>query len=223
LRAPDDPVIEAPVPAIVDHLLWASADLDAAVHALQECTGVRAAYGGPHPELGTHNALARVGTHKFLEVLAPDPTLKAGPVARQLAALPAPVLLMWAASGVSAAATTARAEAAGYRALVVPGQRPRPDGRIVRWTNVFVSGHGAGTLIPFFIEWHEGGHPADDAPDGLTLASFVIETPRPESLITVLAALDIEVTVREGEQDRMVATLDSPRGRIELTGPELGA
>jgi hypothetical protein len=208
------------VPAVIDHLLWASADLDAAVNALEECTGVHAAYGGPHPELGTHNALARIGTRMFLEVLAPDPMLKAGPVARQLAELPTPVLLMWAAGCESATATAARAEAAGYRAMVVPGHRTRPDGQVVRWTNVFVSGHGGGTLVPFFIEWHEGAHPADDAPPGLTLASFAIETPQPESLDVVLAALDVEVSVCAAEQDRLVALLDSPRGRIELTGPE---
>lgn len=208
------------VPAIVDHLLWASADLEAGVRALEGCGGVRAVYGGSHPELGTHNALARLGERQFVEVLAPDPGLKAGPLAHQLARLRAPVLLMWAAGGVSATATAARAEAAGYRATVVPGQRRRADGGLVRWTNVFVSGHGAGTLVPFFIEWHEGGHPADDAPRGLALASFVIETPRPESLGAVLAALDVEVTIRESEQDRLVAALDSPRGRFELRGPE---
>jgi hypothetical protein len=127
---------------------------------------------------------------------------------------------MWAAVSASAATTAARAEAAGYRAVVVPGHRSRPDGRVVRWTNVFVSGHGAGTLVPFFVEWHEGGHPADDTPVGLTLRSFTIETPRPESLGVVLAALDVKVTVRAAERDRLVAVLDSPRGRIELTGPD---
>lgn len=208
------------MPAVVDHLLWASAELEVAVRALEGRTGVRAAYGGAHPELGTHNALARLGERQFLEVLAPDPGLKAGPLAHQLARLRAPVLLMWAAGGVGAAATAARAEAAGYRATVVPGERRRPTGQPVRWTNVFVSGHGAGVLVPFFIEWHEGGHPADDAPAGLALASFAIETPRPESLGAVLSALDVEVTIREAEQDRLVATLDSPRGRIELRGPE---
>jgi hypothetical protein len=208
------------VAAVVDHLLWASADLDTAVRILEERSGVRASYGGPHPELGTHNALARLGERTFLEALAPDPTLKAGPLVRQLAALPAPALLMWAAGGVRAAAAVARAEAAGYRATVVPGHRPRPDGRTVRWTNVFVSGHGAGSLVPFFIEWHDGGHPADDAPAGLTLVSFVIETPRPETLGVVLAALDVEVEIREADEDRLVAVLDTPRGRIELRGPE---
>lgn len=202
-------------------MLWASADLDAAVGALETCTGVRAAYGGSHPELGTHNALASLGPRTFLEVLAPDPLLKPGPLARQLSELRAPVLLMWAARVESAADTAARAEAAGFRAMTVPGHRPRPDGSVVRWTNVFVSGHGAGTLVPFFIEWHDGGHPADDAPSGLVLASFTIETPQPESLSVVLATLDVDVPVHEGETDRLVAAIDSPRGRLELVGPDV--
>ena len=90
----------------------------------------------------------------------------------------------------------------------------------MRWTNVFVSGHGAGSLVPFFIEWHDGAHPADDAPAGLALASFVIETPRPETLGVVLAALDVDVELREADDDRLVAVLDTPRGRLELSGPE---
>ena len=202
-------------------MLWASADLDAAVGALETCTGVRAAYGGSHPELGTHNALATLGPRMFLELLAPDPLLKPGPLARQLSELRAPVLLMWAARVESAADTAARAEAAGFRAMSVPGRRPRPDGTVVHWTNVFVSGHGAGTLVPFFIEWHDGGHPADDAPSGLVLASFTIETPRPESLSIVLATLDVDVPVRGGDTDRLVAAIDSPRGRLELVGPDV--
>ena len=202
-------------------MLWASADLDAAVGALETCTGVRAAYGGSHPELGTHNALATLGPRLFLELLAPDPLLKPGPLARQLSELRAPVLLMWAARVESAADLAARAEAAGLGAITVPGHRARPGGGVTRWTNVFVSGHGAGTLVPFFVEWHDGGHPADDAPSGLVLASFTIETPQPESLSIVLATLDVDVPVHEGDTDRLVAAIDSPRGRLELVGPDV--
>ena len=211
------------MPAHLDHLLWASRDLDVAVKALHATSGVRASFGGRHPELGTHNALARLGDQMFLEVLAPDPTLEAGTLARRLAALADPVLLMWAARVKSAAAVAAKAEDEGYQAVIVPGHRPHPNGDVVRWTNVFVSGHGAGTMVPFFIEWHTTPHPADDAARGLELEAFWIETPEPESLRAVLTALDVKASVRRGRADRLVARLDTPRGQIVLTGPESDA
>jgi glyoxalase-like protein len=205
------------LPATLDHLLWACSDLDAAIAALEERSGVRAAYGGRHPELGTHNALAQLSPHAFLEVIAPDPTLRAGALAHRLATIEEPVLLWWAARTDNATATAVRAEAEGYRAAVLDGHRTRPDGQVVRWKNVFLSGHGAGTMVPFFIEWPDG-HPAEDATRGLHLVSFAIETPRPEGLRAVFEALDVKAAVHEGARDRLVAVIEGPRGRFELDG-----
>lgn len=204
----------------MDHLLWGGPDLDAAVETLYDRTGVRAAFGGSHPELGTRNALARLGNRVFLEVIAPDPTLAAGALAARLVALAEPTLVMWAARTTDAAATVALAQAAGYSATVAEGQRTRPDGRVVRWTNVFVTGHGAGTLVPFFIEWRSPGHPADDAVVGLALTSFTIETPQPTRLRAVLDALDVRGKVRTGSRDRLIAAIDAPRGPVTLAGPD---
>ena len=175
--------------------------------------------GGRHPDLGTHNALAAVGRKRFLEVIAPDPTLKAGALAGSLARLKAPKLIMWAARTASAADSAARAEAAGYQTAVVEGHRERPDGTTIRWTNVFVTGHGGGTLVPFFIEWHDGQHPADDAPKGLRLRSLRAECPQAEALRAVLDALDVRLSVSKGPAARLVAGIDTPRGRVALTGP----
>ena len=208
------------MPATLDHLVWAARDLDEAVERLYERSGVRARPGGQHPDLGTHNALVRLGVHSYLEVLAPDPTLRAGTVARQLAALPAPTLLMWAARTRDAAATAASARTEGYGATVIEGRRTGADGGELSWTSVFVSRHGAGTLIPFFIQWNGAQHPALDAAGGMRLTSFSIETSRPESLRVVLAALDIKVTVRKGLRDRLVARITTPHGPLKLTGPE---
>ena len=204
--------------AICDHLLWGAADLDQAIAALAERTAVRATPGGRHPDLGTHNAIAALGRKRFLEIIAPDPTLQPGALARRLASLKMPTLIMWAARTPSAADTVARAEAAGYQAAVIEGHRRRPDGMVVRWTNVFVSGHGAGTLVPFFIEWNGGSHPADDAPKGLQLRALRAETPQAEALRAVLKALDVRLAVRAAPTARLVAVLDTPRGRIELAG-----
>jgi hypothetical protein len=205
--------------ATLDHLLWADADLDRAVADLAERTGVRATFGGHHPELGTQNALARLGEDTFLEVIAPAPALPAGALARQLATLRAPCLLMWAARTPDPLATAARARTAGLAATVVDGHRARPGGERIEWTNVFVAGHGAGTLVPFFITWTGGGSPVADAARGLTLASFTIETPEPESLRAVLRALDVKASVRKARRDRLRAVLDTPRERVVLTGP----
>jgi hypothetical protein len=211
--------IDRALAATCDHLLWGVADLGAGIAALAALTDVSAMPGGRHPDLGTHNALAAVGRRRFLEVIAPDPTLRAGALAGRLAGLKAPKLIMWAARTASAADSAARAEAAGYQTAVVNGHRQRPDGTTVRWTNVFVTGHGGGTLVPFFIEWQDGRHPADDAPKGLRLRALRAECPEAEGLRAVLDALDVRLEVRKGPAARLIAVLDTPRGRVELTGP----
>lgn len=207
------------MPAICDHLLWGAAELDSAIAALAEQTAVRATPGGQHPDLGTHNAVAALGRKRFLEVIAPDPGLRAGALARQLSDLKRPALIMWAARTASAKDTAARAESEGYRAAIVEGHRQRPDGEVVRWTNVFVTGHGGGTLVPFFIEWHGGSHPSTDAPTGLQLHALRAETPQVEGLRAVLEALDVRVAVTKAATARLVAVLDTPLGRVELAGP----
>jgi hypothetical protein len=207
------------VPATCDHLLWGAADLAAGIADLFERTGVRATPGGQHPDLGTHNAIASLGGKRFLEVIAPDPRLKPGAVARQLAGVAAPTLIMWAARTSSAAETAARAHSEGYQTAVVEGRRERPDGAVVRWTNVFISGHGGGTLVPLFIEWHGDAHPSEDGAPGLRLHALRAETPEVEGLRAVLEALDVRLPVHKGPTARLVAVLDTPRGRVELTGP----
>src|SRR6185295_9539157 len=72
------PRMERVLPATCDHVLWGVPELGAGIAALAELTGVRAAPGGQHPDLGTHNAIAALGRKRFLEVLAPDPTLQRG-------------------------------------------------------------------------------------------------------------------------------------------------
>ena len=207
------------VPATLDHLLWGFRDLDAAVADLHARTGVRATFGGHHPELGTQNALARLGHGRFLEVLAPAPALPAGGLARQLAGMQAPALIMWAVGTRDAGAVAARAEAAGLSATVVDGHRAHPGGGLVRWRNVFVAGHGGGTLVPFFVEWDGPHHPSEEAAPGMELVEFTVETPDPEPLRAVLRVLDVRVGVRKGRHDRLRAALDTPRGRVLLTGP----
>ena len=57
----------------IDHLVIGVAELDAGVRQFEELTGIRPAFGGEHPDLGTHNALISLGDRTYLELLAPRP------------------------------------------------------------------------------------------------------------------------------------------------------
>jgi hypothetical protein len=205
--------------ASCDHLLVGAPELGPAVAALARRTGVRATPAGHDPDLGTHAALARLGRARFLAVVAPDPACRPGAFARRLSTLAHPTLCLWAVATPDADAAAARIREEGYDAAVVESAETRPDGRVVRSRRVFASGHGAGIFVPFFVQWENGAHPAGDAADGLRLASLHGESPQPEALRAVLEALDVRLPVHRADEARLVATLDTPRGRVTLTGP----
>ena len=202
--------------AALDHLLLAGPNLDAATAALEARTGVRAAPAGSHEDLGAQSAIARLNDHAFLEIVGPHPALSHGAFAARLEHLKGPQLLMWAAHTENADGVVARATEAGYHAVLTESRRTRPDGSVDRWRSVFVNGHGAGALVPFFVEYPTGEHPSRDAPAGLSLVGFRIEGPQAEALKVVLEALDVSVTVRHGPEERLVAELETPKGPLTL-------
>jgi hypothetical protein len=72
--------------------------------------------------------------------------------------------------------------------------------------------------IPFFIQWAaESPHPSRDSPAGCELRSFEIEHPQAADLGASLAQLGIAATVKPGETVRLRATLETPKGEVELS------
>jgi hypothetical protein len=202
----------------LDHILWASPDLDRGSAAIGALTGVTPARGGSHPGFGTRNSLLSLG-ETYLEVIAPDPAQSlTDNRGGQIAAMARPGLTTFAVRTGDLAAYRAAAESAGVatRGPVAMG-RTRPDGVRLDWACLYIADPGYGELIPFAIDWKGSPHPSASAPAGCRLAGFSVLHPDPAPLAAIYAAMGIPVAVKGAASPGFLATLDTPRGEVVLT------
>jgi glyoxalase-like protein len=205
--------------AQVDHLVYATPDLNLGIQTAEQLFGVKATPGGQHPGLGTRNALIALGPASYLEIIGPDPAQPkpAGPRRFGIDDLKAPRLLTWVAKGKSLDTFAADAKAHGVDlGAVIPGSRKRPDGVVLKWTYTDPQTVLADRLIPYLIDWGTSPHPSATAATGVTLIGLRAEHPDAERVQKMLTQLGLELTVTRGAKPSLIATFDSPRGRVQL-------
>lgn len=202
----------------VDHLMWAAPSLEAGLAQAQELFGIEAARGGSHPGLGTRNALVGLGETVYLEIIAPDPEQRLeGTFGARLQGLSGCGLVTWAAGCNALPGMLATAKDAG---LSVRGPtattRRTPDGEMLAWELLFVSGHEFAGLMPFFIDWLDTPHPAGVNPQAGILESLTLTTPESEGLRSLLTRLDVAVDVIDGSGPGIRAEISTQEGSVAL-------
>ena len=131
--------------------------------------------------------------------------------------LRAPHFAAWAAKGTDLERWAARAEGAGLRlGAVRGGSRQQPDGQLISWVSTDPHTLLGDGLVPFLIDWGRSLHPARHAAGGVELVGLRAEHPTPEQIAMMLRQLDIELPVTAGSSPALVATLETPHGRVEL-------
>ena len=97
----DSAVVQPDVLVAVDHVVYATPDLQRSVNELERRLGVRASPGGSHTGAGTRNALLALGPRTYLEIVGPDPEQPepAQPRPFGIDALKAPKFVAWAIRG----------------------------------------------------------------------------------------------------------------------------
>lgn len=205
--------------ASVDHLVWGGPDLEREIDRLEQWTGVRAVLGGRHPGEGTRNALIRLGPTKYLELIGPDLTQTRSRRPRWfgLDAVTEPRLITWAANSPDLGEGASAARAAGVPlGEVQTGQRKLSNGRVLSWRLTYPNVRVGDGLVPFLIDWGDSPHPARTAPGGIELVDLRAEHPDPVAIIEWLRPLGLELPVVAGRAPALIATLGTPRGRLEL-------
>ena len=191
---------------MIDHLVYATPDLEATVAEFTSSTGVTPTPGGSHPGHGTRNHLVSLGGSTYLELIGPDRTQRAPAQPRPFGidTLAAAKLVAWCVRPFQPLpVVVARVRAAGYDpGEIVTMARTRPDGMEVVWELTMPQlGDDTGGTLPFFIDWGRTTHPSFSLPAELELVKLELRHPRPDWLRGVLKAIGsldhVEVTESE--------------------------
>lgn len=203
----------------VDHLVYATPDLNRGINEIESLLGVRATPGGPHPGRGTRNALLALGPATYLEIMAPDPGQPPPktPRAFGIDSLKKSRLVAWGAKDNRLDELTQDAARKGiHLGEVLSGSRKRPDGVVISWRFTSPWTVVADGIVPFFIDWGESPHPSQTAAPGLSLVGLYAEHPDTERVRQLLGKVGLNLPVERGSRPALIADIKSPRGCVEL-------
>jgi Glyoxalase-like domain len=205
--------------ATIDHLVYATPDVQLGIETIERLFGVRATPGGQHPGRGTRNALVSLGRGVYLEIIGPDTEQSAPALSRPFGIdnLKEPRLVTWVAKGENLESFVKEAAHAGVRlGEVIDGSRQRTDGVMLSWRYTDPRTVVFDGLVPFFIDWGNTPHPASTATTGASLIGLRAEHPDPEPVQKALGELGLDLQVQRGLRPALIATVNTPRGRVEL-------
>lgn len=209
-----------PAACRLDHLVVACADLAQGARFIRERLGVDAQPGGAHVLMGTHNALLRLGTRVYLELIAIDPAGSAQrprwfaldtPAVRERVARE-PFLITWVARTGDIAAAARAVPALGRILALSRGA--------FRW-RITVPDDGSMNFdgaLPTVIQWEGDAHPADGLMDaGCELLRLRLSHPQADALEAQCRRLGVAAAVTlDAGPPRLAARIASPRGEVEL-------
>ncbi len=213
-------------PASLDHLVVAADGLDRGAAWVEARLGVTPSGGGRHPDMGTHNRVLKLGTGRYLEVIAVDPQAPR-PAFPRWFGLDDPAMQARLATRPRLVAWVARTPHLDTLAEKVYGRPVRVQAMRrggLRWRFAFTRDGSlpGGGLLPHLIQWQAPAHPSADMPEsGCTLLGLEGAHPHPEKLRSAvsLAGVDEVITIFAASARRppgLRARMQTPRGTAFL-------
>jgi hypothetical protein len=209
---------------VLDHIVFATNDLDATTAWLAQATGVTASAGGAHVNMGTRNALCALGDGAYLEIIGVDPDQPepAQPRVYGIDTLTSPGVVGWCARrgdipGLMMSAAGLGLSFTGPTSM----QREAPSG-LLSWELTMPDFDNAGGLVPSFIKWSTATHPSQDAAPGLELVTFRADHPEPGDAVYQLQRLGEPIEVRRGSTPALKVRVSGPGGAVTLPTAEIG-
>jgi hypothetical protein len=203
----------------VDHLVYATPELDIGIREVEDLLGIRATPGGQHPGRGTRNAIVALGAAAYLEIIGPDANQPTPTSPRWFGIdnLERSTLVTWAAKTDHVDRTHRVAVANGIPiGEVRSGTRRRSDGVLLSWRLTEPANDTHDGVIPFFIDWGASPHPSQTSAQGAMLTELRAEHPDCERVQRALRMLGLHMAVTPGPRPALIAIVDGRHGHVEL-------
>ena len=204
----------------IDHLVVTAPSLRVGTEYLHDMLGFIPQPGGEHPEMGTHNALLRVGLTTYIEVLAVNPKGK-GPVGRRWFEIDQsdstePQLRAWVVhtTDIRAVAKSATVNLGPIKQM----SRDSFEWLITIPKNGKIPLDGVG---PALIQWTTDAYPAASlTPSGCKLSKLVLQHPQPNEVKALLDSIGfreqgVEVKLTEGAPC-LIMTIETPQRTVVM-------
>ncbi|GAA3677504.1 hypothetical protein GCM10022376_16030 [Yimella lutea] len=215
----------------VDHVVYAAEaeGLIPTAKRLGEALGVEPGDSGVHPRFGTRNVIIPLANRRFIEVVEvlDHPASDKAPFGQAVRAR-SEQGGGWLGWVVEVADMGAAEKLVGRTAA--PGNRHRPDGTEVTWTQLGVKGLMSDAQVPFFIAWDGNApHPSEIGDTAADLRAMTIagSPDRVREWLGLLGEpgvdrdewepdIDFEFVAPHGTPCVLSVTFDTPGGRVEI-------
>lgn len=205
---------------LIDHIVYAVPDLEPALHAFEEKTGVRPAFGGYHADQGTKNAIVNIGQGAYLEIIAIDQanTAIAAPRWMGVDLIRAPQITRWSLkSDHLDVDSKALVDYHPEMGQVQAGHRKTDQGAELSWMMIMPLSHPIVEIAPFVTSWGaDSVHPTTNLPQECNLLDLQFTHPNPEILVSLWRALGLRVPIQTGTKPQIGLLLETPKGTVAL-------
>jgi hypothetical protein len=215
---------------MIDHLVFATDDLERTTAQISAEWGVTPTPGGAHVGRGTRNELVAIGGGSYLELIGPDLAQAGHHGARPFGidGRRGERLIAWCArpdADIGSAAAAARLEGHDI-GPITSMSRARPDGVLLEWQlsipPLADERPDEPAVLPFVIDWLGSEHPTASLHHPVELVELQLHTPDLERVRAVIDAIGVDrrITVHRSPDVRnaLFARLHTPAGDVTLSG-----
>lgn len=206
---------------VLDHVVLAACDLDAAMLQFENMTGIKPTPVGPLQGLGAKTAHVGLDDNRYLEILAPDME-NPGPLGDELATLKPGTLTPYhysiRSSEVSRLIEGYVYDVLGWDPDHIAMVQALPDGSIRQWDLLTMYGHDVGGVAPCYVKWKDPAqHPTATIALKATLTKCTVRAPEfhdVHKLITGVGGINVEYG-----KPLLEVILNTPKGPLTFSTP----